>query len=405
MLSLGELIASSGEVISKNGIRSYGQSSVFKKEFGQIYYSEKVAYYNEAYKILELRVTMGSESDSNDSLHVIRMAFKDVEGKVYNNKKELLEAIGITNSRKKLTKFDSSVSKNTQKDADTFKEYGGLLIPCTVDPSINNDYSDNFLPSGRYFYSKTGITLNNLCCVSCSCSSYRYTFAEYNANAKAHLGPVPTKYRTASPRRWRRLRNESVLNVHKKPGLCKHLMLFSMLLLSGELLKGYTDLSKLRKDLRKMESTNDNVAKINKQERYKVGTTDTYAKIKEMLDEHYKEVLREKEEAAQDKYIDAYQKEIDRAKATGKSLKDPNYAMSDFDKAIERLEHRTGRKNYMFSSDAFGKARDMTIGGKTYKIYDNLPDIDKLISEYSKVYQKYLMKPKFPRGYNKRKDK
>ena len=65
-------------------------------------YSEKVAFYDEKHQILEIRITMGSTDDSNDHLHVIRMAFKDIQGQVFNSKKELLEYLGYgENSRKR----------------------------------------------------------------------------------------------------------------------------------------------------------------------------------------------------------------------------------------------------------------------------------------------------------------
>lgn len=381
MLSLGQLIASSADVESKYGMRSYSQEATFKKAFGTVYYSDKVAYYNEQYKILELRITMGNIDDANDGLHTIRMAFKDVDGTVYNSRRELLDALGFgENSRQQVLHSRASISRTTAKEASDMSLYEGIVIPCTKDPNESDAYSDYFLPSGRFFYSKTGITLNNLCAVSCSCSSYRYTFAEYNSREKAHLGPKPDSYRhvkvtreitkynsktgkdevkkRVTERVFRRDPSETVLNKNKAPGLCKHLMLFALLLLSGEILKGGVNIAQLRKDIKGMEKTQGTSGQFNlgKQERFKnkVGTTENYLKIKEALDkslrdaraiDEYADNQAYREALKQNQFIDyrptGYMKQLtdEYIKKTGK--KEPFEDVGDV-KSLKEVKEKMG---------------------------------------------------------------
>ena len=421
MKSLGELIASSAEVESKYGVRSYSQEATFKKEFGTVYYSEKVAFYDEKHRILEIRITMGSTDDSNDHLHVIRMAFKDIQGQVFNSKKELLEYLGYgENSRKRVGRFRSSVAETAAKESFDNELYEGIVIPCTQDPTESNSFSDYMLPSGRFFYSKEGITLNNPCAVSCSCSSYRYTFAEFNSRDKAHLGPKPAKYQPVKQIRditkydpktkeYKRVgaveerifRNTApVLNKTKKPGLCKHLMLFALLLLSGEIIKGYQNVGELRKELKDMEKTRgaSGEIKLGKQEKYKnkVGTTENYLRIKEVLDKTFTSWIRDDERSARKAYEDALNMQAQREKILAdKSIEqkykdklanipDAEYQMTDYGRYMSELAGK----------DLSLKITDLKSLNDVKRKFYNAQ-----ISEYSKE----LWKGAFGRRYSKKK--
>lgn len=269
-LTLGQLIARSGEVESLHGVRNYGQESVFRKKFGNIYYNEKVVYYNEKYKILEMRIVFGSapsfyNSSSNDELHVVRIAFAGVEGRVFNNKQELIEYLNETENlnltnRTKLNPESSKLSSKVSSEIRGLDKIKGLAVPCTSDPTRGQHFSEYCLPDGRFFYSKTGITLGTKCMVSCTCASYRYTFAENNYKEKAHLGRRPIAYRPHKLHKNSKIKATGPkLNKTGQPGLCKHLMMFVNLLLAGELLKGALDIKapELRKEIKKFETTRD----------------------------------------------------------------------------------------------------------------------------------------------------
>lgn len=252
MLKLGDLIDSSAKVRTKYGVQEYSMSAALAKEFGSVYYSDKVAYYNERYKVLELRMVIGSNSEEDSGIHVIRMAFFGVEGKVYESENELRAALGKTN-RYEVVKRKDDIGHEISGEQKIAREIGGLIVPCTSAPREDKVFADYYLPNGKIFYSETGITVNNLCAVSCSCSNYRYMFAEYNERVGAHLGKKLIKYR--NPARTGDNPSEAKLNVGKEPGLCKHLMLFTALLISGALLSGYGDVKHLRKEVRSLFSS------------------------------------------------------------------------------------------------------------------------------------------------------
>ena len=116
--------------------------------------------------------------------------------------------------------------------------------------------------------------------MSCTCPSYKYTFAEHNWKHKAHLGVMPEKYsksltkylksKTLKTNNGREVQNlnadKCVLNMKKKPGLCKHLMMSAMLLMDGSLIepgKNYIrdfNLETLRRSVRRklMNTNKDN---------------------------------------------------------------------------------------------------------------------------------------------------
>ena len=107
--------------------------------------------------------------------------------------------------------------------------FKGIVLPCA---SASEKFSNNYLPDGRVFYLEEPINLNSVVRVSCSCSSYYWVCSFYNNARGAHLGPAPSPYTR------RTKRSKPVLNVDKRPGLCKHLMLFTMMLINNGILIG-----------------------------------------------------------------------------------------------------------------------------------------------------------------------
>ena len=104
----------------------------------------------------------------------------------------------------------------------------GYIIPvASVDPDSGAyTYED----SGKIFYMERPIDINSYVRVSCSCSNYYFVHGWYNYNAGAHLGQKPMPYPGKSSS------SETVMNMTKSPGMCKHLMMFTMLLLNGGIL-------------------------------------------------------------------------------------------------------------------------------------------------------------------------
>ena len=257
--TLGQLIDESANVESLHKVSNYGKDKLFEKSFGHIYYSDKVAYYNEEYKILEIRIVFGSKTADNSDVHVVRMAFYDVDGKVYDSMKSLYDEFGYYNEpRGRRATNLSTVSRNERVVNSVFD---GIVIPCAKGKYSGD--KNGYGKDDRVFYSSKGITLDTPCTVSCTCPSYKYTFAQANWDNGAHLGQRPyirgkvlNKYKK---NKTILVRNKSVkgtkdnkedmymdvknpnfdkwvLNMKHTPGLCKHLMLAALLLLNGDII-------------------------------------------------------------------------------------------------------------------------------------------------------------------------
>lgn len=282
-MRLSELIESSARVTSINGVSNYSMESALQKEFGNIYYNDKVVYYNSDYNILELRMTMSTRTETAyTGLHAIRMAIYGASGKVYNSiddlrREKVLEKargksdtqadpnkVGNIRSKSKNTmshaiegtedglyggefSSDTSTRMYTDKGINTVEHntayntndpetelylksnFNGIVLPCA---SASDNFSNNYKPNGKVFYLERPISVNSLVRISCSCSSYYWTFAFYNHRKGVHLGLAPGGYTPRTDRKG------PILNKGKQPGMCKHLMLFTALLLDGGILNG-----------------------------------------------------------------------------------------------------------------------------------------------------------------------
>lgn len=262
--TLEQLVRSSANVISKHGKSSYSMSQALIKDFGTIYYNNKVVIYNEDTGILEIRMGMGTKTEkAYKGMHSIRMAIYGVEGKVYSSLEELYaEKTGLVADTDDINKMKQAIRGETSignrraqakkeeerrasgkggrysekpEEVNKFKirynsddpnaQLDGYIIPVA---SINPDtgaytYGD----SGKIFYMENPIGIDSIVRVSCSCSSYFFTFSWYNYAHGVHLGQQPAPYPGKADY------SETKLNIYKKPGMCKHLMMFTMLLLNG----------------------------------------------------------------------------------------------------------------------------------------------------------------------------
>ena len=94
-MSLGQLLNSSAMIRSLHTEGRYGMNYVLaNKTFGNIYYNDKVVYYNEQFNILEIRCTMSTKTETGYSgLHAIRMAVYAPHGTVYDSIGDLRRAV------------------------------------------------------------------------------------------------------------------------------------------------------------------------------------------------------------------------------------------------------------------------------------------------------------------------
>lgn len=256
LMTLADLIRSSATIHSLHGKYGYAMNQAIQKQFGTVYYNNKVVIYNEQSHILEIRMGIGTKTEkAYKGLHSIRMAIYGVEGDIYDSLEDLYadktgkiaDAEDMNNMNRAIQgKGGPALDKNMsdeERERNNFKEvnkftlsYGtepnaqlsGYVIPvASVDPNTGAyTYGD----SGKVFYMENPIDVNSFVRVQCSCSNYYFVHAYYNYNAGAHLGQAPAAYPSKTQS------STTVMNMDKSPGMCKHLMMFTMLLLNGGIL-------------------------------------------------------------------------------------------------------------------------------------------------------------------------
>jgi hypothetical protein len=275
MATLGDLVRGAAATVSKHGSRNWGYSKALAKEFGEIFYNNKTCIYDPESHILEIRMVMGAKTDSTGiDYHAVRIALLGVQGRVYNSladlymdrvfsaepdrddfdEKKAREHIEIIKAEK-----GSSVSRNTRRrnflptdkenvsnlDIDLggalHQQLSGFIIPCAH--QNEDSAADFYADDNKVFYFEEPLSLDLEARVSCSCSDYFWTFAFPNDGRKAHLGDSPVAYKKANP--------EYVRNVHQSIGMCKHLMLLTVLLLNGGIIDRTTvdDFAQMRRVL------------------------------------------------------------------------------------------------------------------------------------------------------------
>lgn len=93
---------------------------------------------------------------------------------------------------------------------------------------------------GDMVHVETYITLNDTVRVNCTCAHFYYTFAWYNADHQALIGPKPPAYTKAIKGKLTKVRTKesvTVRNKNKQPGLCKHLQFFLAYLIATNVIK------------------------------------------------------------------------------------------------------------------------------------------------------------------------
>ena len=253
LYTLAQLVASSALIKSssyQNVRLSHSLSDALQKEMGTVYYNNKVVFYDPDTSIIEIRMMIGTKTETQyTGFHAVRLAIYGAKGQLYNSLEDLYwDKIGDKNigsgvdpqgdlqRMRKATKGKATNSKGELPEIDNELfdiDYGaeinskltGALLP--VAHTGANTFGKSFGATGRVFYLEEPIGIHNYVRVFCSCSDYQYTCGWYNYEAGAHLGPRPAPYPNRSGG------SETVRNVNKTPGLCKHLMVMVTLLMNG----------------------------------------------------------------------------------------------------------------------------------------------------------------------------
>ena len=198
LMTLADLIRSSATIHSSvNKKYGYSMAQAIQKQFGTIYYNNKVVVYNEQSRILEIRMGIGTKTEkAYKGMHSVRLAIYGVEGTIYNSLEELyrdktgmiedvedmnkmtkaLQGKGNSSLNKQMSDAERERNANLGNETNKFTlSYGpdpnaqlsGYVVPvAAVDPDTGA-YTYN--ESGRIFYMENGIDVNSFVRVSCSC--------------------------------------------------------------------------------------------------------------------------------------------------------------------------------------------------------------------------------------------
>ena len=221
-MKISELIASSAKIRSKNVSGHYSANYVFgHKQFGHVLSYNKTVLYKPSSSIVEIGMMITAVTEKGKTGHFCQIALRGVEMEA----KSAEEVFAHIRNRGK--------GKMAQADDDELRDY--IAAGNTV---YNNKYvvqSRN--NSNVYLVMNKNISPDTDCRVRCSCASFLFDVAWYNADHNCLIGSRPP----ADPRFQLGLKTETVRNIDKVPGLCKHLMLLVSMLLKDGFIQGGTD--------------------------------------------------------------------------------------------------------------------------------------------------------------------
>lgn len=188
-----------------------------KKPFGHIYWDNLVM----AYKgdVIELTLVMGSVTDLHKSNHRIAIALKGIDYEEVTET-ELVKIIKSKNAGLEDTSKEELISNILNSNLQLIE--GKTIVQKST-------------TERKFFILPNKIDLSTEIAVRCSCSDFHWTYSWYNADHGCLIGKRPPAYQrkhTDEKGRFRTLRN-----IHKIPGMCKHLILFMALLMRGGLIE------------------------------------------------------------------------------------------------------------------------------------------------------------------------
>ena len=225
-MNIQQLIASSGEIFSK-GILERGEQSHYSdtytfstKKFGQVLQYNKSVVYRPNYDIVEIGMYITAVTEDGKTGHFCQVALKGIDMKPVS-KNDVLEKVRSRDGGKFKAYTDDAIVDYIAQGGTVYN--GKYVIQSRRDSSM-------FLVMNKRISSETEVR------VRCSCASFLFDVAWYNADHGCLIGqrpPAHPKFKMGS--------TETIRNVHKKPGLCKHLMLLFSLLLKDDFIIGGTD--------------------------------------------------------------------------------------------------------------------------------------------------------------------
>ena len=220
-MKISELIASSARIRSKKVSGHYAADYVFgHKQFGTVLSYNKTVLYKPESSIVEIGMMVTAVTEKGKTGHFCQIALRGVEMEA----KSAEEVFAHIRQRGK--------GKMAEADEDELRDY--IAAGNTV---YNNKYVVQSRNNSNVFLvMNKNVSPDTECRVRCSCASFLFDVAWYNADHGCLIGSRPP----ANPFVQVGI-SKVVRNVDKVPGLCKHLMLLVSMLLKDGFIQGGTD--------------------------------------------------------------------------------------------------------------------------------------------------------------------
>lgn len=225
-MNIQQLIASSAEIYSV-GILERGEKSHYSdtytfnhKQFGQVLQYNKTVIYKPNYSIIEIGMYITSVTETGKTGHFCQVALKGVDMKPVS-KNDIFKKVRERSGGKFSDYTDEQIIDYVARGGTVYN--GKYVVQSRTD-------------SNKYLVMNKRISAETEARVRCSCASFFFDIAWYNGDHNCLIGSRPP----ANPR-FKMGDTKTIRNVHKKPGLCKHLMLLFSLLLKDDFIVGGTD--------------------------------------------------------------------------------------------------------------------------------------------------------------------
>lgn len=265
-MKINELVASSAKIASYNNTTKQYTRGHYSKAYvennkivGRALDYNKTVLYKPESSVVEIGIYFTSVTETGKVGHYCQIALRGIEMEE-KSRDEVFRHLRTKNNGKYATYSDEELLEIIGRGDNVY--YGKYTLQ-------SRNHPDKFLVMQPTISGDTDIR------VRCSCASFMFDIAWYNADHHCLIGsrpPQTRKYRVNPDAR-------PVRNVNRKPGLCKHLMVAVALLQRDGFLKGGTDkFNKSTTTLMKKTSTE------------RISSAEANALIKRVMDQHKQEV-------------------------------------------------------------------------------------------------------------------
>lgn len=219
---------------STSYVKGYDAKNTFShKNFGEIYFFNKVARVKPNSSILEVSMMIQGSSDKI-------LAAKEEEGRSVAVHKVMIAIRGVEQEVVNAEKLCNLMRLNNPayRDEDAYPDND--LLALALNPDNKPFEGKTVMPqaNGTYVIITDKIQKDNDIRVWCSCSSYYWVFQFYNVENNVDIwGKAPARYIPKTKAGFDAFtKNRPLRNPGRHPGMCKHIMLLLALLMDSDVI-------------------------------------------------------------------------------------------------------------------------------------------------------------------------